>query len=506
MASQKPSRPPSPSTPLDRRSSVSRRHVLQGLSAVVGASALGCGEDSTLFPQATGAGGNGGAGGASNSSGQGGAGGNGGASNVDACTDDGGLSPEELLAEIDTIVVLCMENRSFDHYLGSLSLLEGRDINGLTGAESNPDPNGMPVSIFNMENFSPNDPPHNWDASHSQWNMGANDGFVIAHAGSFQHEVMGYHVREQLAATYALADNFAICEAWHASVMGPTWPNRCYMHGATSNGSKGNTPVVGFKSIFNVLDDADITHRNYYSDAPWCAGGYLYTSPSGLDTLEHFFTDAAAGTLPQFSFIDPKFFGAGANDDHPDHSIQLGQALIATIYSALAQSPQWNRCLFIVTYDEHGGFYDHVAPPTTVDERPEFTQLGFRVPTLIAGPFVRKGCSVKTQLEHVSIISSLTKRFGLPSMNARVDATNTVASAINPAYLRNPQAPAELPVIDVAMSQLRRRPQRIHHPELWEAAELGLIPAYLDGRKDSEAIARRVLEYGARLGAVRLHG
>jgi len=432
-----------------------------------------------------------------------GSGGTGGVGGGGSCSGDGGLSPEELLAPIETIVVLCMENRSFDHYLGSLQLIEGKAVDGLNGLESNPDPDGLPVLVHPLDDFTVDDPPHGWDAAHDQWNAGQNNGFVTAHAGATQDDVMGYHVRSQLPATYALADAFTVCDRWFASVLGPTWPNRYYLHGATSKGQTGNSPVFGFKSVFEVLDDAGVSHKNYYHDVAWATGAYFKLD--GLGTIESFFTAAQNGTLPSFCLIDPQFFGNGANDDHPDHDIQLGQALIASVYEALAQSPQWGKTLFVITYDEHGGFFDHVAPPTTVDGDADFEQLGFRVPALVAGPFVRKGCVVSTTFDHVAVLKTLARRFGLPSLNARMDAANDLSSCIDPAYLANPQPPAVLPPVPVSLSRVfRHPPRRVSQPELWTMAELGLIPSRLDRRAEGDAIARRVLDHGVRLGAVRL--
>jgi phospholipase C len=492
--------------------------VLGGLGGAFGAAALGCSDsESTPGGQSssatTGAGasssssGGAGVGGSSSSSGgQGGGGGAGGSGTQPSCTDLGGFTPEQLLAKVDTIVVLMMENRSFDHYFGSLSLLEGKTVDGLTGAESNLDPGGTPVDVFQLADETPADPPHGWDASHAQWNMGAMDGFVSEHAGPDQAQVMGYHLREQLPALYGLADAYALCERWFCSVLGPTWPNRFYLHGATSKGTKGNQPIFGgFTTIFDRLADAGLSHKNYFHDVAWSVGGYLKTA--GNAGIESFFSDAAAGTLPNFSVIDPQFFGPGANDDHPDHDITLGQALIASIYEALAQSPQWNRSMLVITYDEHGGFFDHVAPPTTVDSNAEFAQLGVRVPGLVIGPFARKGCVVSTTFEHVSVISTATRRWGLAPLNDRVTATEDLSSCLDPAYLDDPQPPVKLPAIDVSMSRLRARergPQRVHQPELWEMAELGLIPRHLDRRAQGPEITRAVLEWGRRLGAVRL--
>src|SRR5262249_3911563 len=152
---------------------------------------------------------------------------------------------------IDTFVVLCMENRSFDHYFGSLALVEGRaDVDGLTGAETNRAPDGATVAVHPLETYTPADPPHDWDSAHTQWDRGANDGFVIAHAGADQADVMGYHVRAQLPVSYALADQAALCHRWHCALLGPTWPNRFYLHAATSKGQKTNAPVTGLRTIW----------------------------------------------------------------------------------------------------------------------------------------------------------------------------------------------------------------------------------------------------------------
>jgi phospholipase C len=504
---------------------LTRRRVLGGLGAALGAATFGCSEADSTAPRdggtsGSGVGGADGAGGGSSAQGAGGAGGAQGAGSaqgasgaqgaggagggaVDHCTDSGGLSAAELLARIDTIVVLCMENRSFDHFLGSLRLREGWQVDGLTGMESNPAPDGTRVLPFEMDNFTPEDPPHSWDAAHRQWNLGMNDGFVVAHAGQNQHEVMGYHVRHHLPILYALADVSAVCDRWFSSVMGPTWPNRFYLHGGTSKGNKNNTPLTSFTSVFELLSDAGIPSRNYYHDVAWCAGGYFRFN--GVSGIERFFEDAATGLLPPFSIVDPQFFGPGANDDHPDHDVQLGQVLMASIYNALAQSPHWERCLFVITYDEHGGFFDHVPPPTTVDDDAQFVQLGFRVPGIVAGPFVRRGCVVSTQLEHVSMLRTLQTRFGLPSLNQRVDAANDLSSCIDPALFNNPQPPITLPELQVSMSRLAaRKEQRITQPELWDAAQRGLIPRHLDRRSEGLQITRRVLSHAERLGAVRL--
>ncbi|HTJ44716.1 MAG TPA: alkaline phosphatase family protein, partial [Kofleriaceae bacterium] len=321
---------------------LTRREALRGIGVAVGAAALGCGHEAqTSEPDASAPAPDAGAPPRPDA-------GPPDATPVTACTSTSSLTAKELLAGIDTFVVLMMENRSFDHYLGALRLVEGRaGVDGLTGGESNPAPDGSTVAVHPLDTFTPADPPHDWDPSHEQWNDGANDGFVKAHAGADQADVMGYYTRAQLPITYALADQVCVCQRWYASVMGPTWPNRFYLHCATSNGQKSNFPEPGLKSVFDQLSTAGISSKNYYHDLPWAAGGYQKLA--GLATIETFFSDAQAGTLPSFAIIDPQFSGAGANDDHPSHDVRMGQALIASVVAAMAQSPQWARSLLVIT-------------------------------------------------------------------------------------------------------------------------------------------------------------
>jgi len=464
--------------------------MLAGLGATTAAGLLGCGGDP------------------SDGSPDGGSGGDPDGPAVTACTATSTMTSSELLAHVETIVVLCMENRSFDHYLGSLRLAEGRaDVDGLAGTETNPASaaGGAPVSVHRLDDYTPEDPPHSWSACHAQWNGGANDGFVRAHAGATEADVMGYHVRKQLPVTYALADAGVVCNRWFASCLGPTWPNRFYLHGATSRGQKSNLPVLGFTSIFQRLAAKNIEATNYYSDVAWATGGY--GKLGGLGAIERFFEDAQAGNLPPFAIIDPAFAGGGANDDHPDHDIRLGQALISSVAAAIAQSPQWKRSLLVITYDEHGGFYDHVAPPETLDADAEFRRLGFRVPALVVGPTVRRGCAVDDVFEHSSVPATVTRRFGLEPLNPRAEAVNDLSSCIDPRRIGDPLPPPLVPTVSVSLSELARRQELARlrppsHPELMAAIDARRPPSALDRRADTDAIARRVLRWGERLGAV----
>lgn len=435
---------------------------------------------------------------------------------VDECAASD-LSPEQLLAGVEHVIVLMMENRSFDHYFGALKLLEGRAVDGLNGDEWNPSVGLGDVTVFKMDEFQPKDPPHSWDECHTQFNLGANNGFVFENEKinpGYAEQVMGYHVREHIPVLYALADNFALCDRWFAAVMGPTWPNRYYLNACTSGGGKSNLPKPFLKSLWHACDEAGLTSRIYFTDVPWVAGAFPLIptvwgklADSGLslgsltnpNNLDRFFKDAAAGDLPNFAVIDPGFT---SNDDHPDHNIQLGQILIGSIYKALAEGPAWHKTLLIITYDEHGGFYDHVPPPQTVDDEPEFRQLGFRVPSLVIGPHVRRGCVVSTQFEHCSVGATLMRRFGIAPLNQRMATANDVSSCINPAYLTDPQPPPPVPLVEVSIDEITARVGRTtSQPELFARAGVRLDD---DFRRRTVDATIRLLHHAQRLGVARL--
>jgi phospholipase C len=502
--------------------------VLQGLGGA--AVAVGCGssDESTGRPPGSGGGGLGGdagaggiaqgGGGGVGTGGSGGSGGEGGAP-VD-CEDSLGLSPQELLAPIEHIVVLCMENRSFDHYLGgSLALVEGRpDVDGLTGAETNPHPQDGPIAVHPMMNLQPVNPPHQWDPVHAQWNLGEMDGFVQASldenpGNPAYDEVMGYYVRDQVPIHHALADAYALANAYFCSVLGGTWPNRFYLHGATSMGQKQNLPILnGFASIWPALENQGVTRRNYHGDIPWALGAYL--KQDDLAPYAQFEIDAAAGTLPNFSLIDPRFFGAGANDDHPTNAnVPLAQALISDVYTTLAQSPVWDKCLFVLTYDEHGGFYDHVPPPISGDDLVDFNHMGVRVPAVIAGPYVRQGCAVNTVVDHVAVLATLATKWGLAPLTTRMSTSNDLSSFIDPTRVqgRIPRAPITLPQLSVSAAAIAAHAKRLargeipaQHPELIEALrQHGILKTVLR-KLDHDASLQHHLERAEKRGVIRL--
>ena len=425
----------------------------------------------------------------------------------DACTTESDLTLPQLLANVEHIIVLCMENRSFDHYFGARKLIEGQsDVDGLVGGEFNLDQQGNAIETFHLTNYTPDDPPHGWDAVHAQWNGGANDGFVIehqkTHGDAVKHEVMGYHVREDLPVHYALADEYALCDRWFCSLLGPTWPNRYYLHCGTSDGKTTNTPpLLGPKTIQDACKDAGISNNNYYVDVPWKWGAFPLLGFAGTEGLDGFFDRLDNGSLEQVVIIDPGFT---SNDDHPDHDISLGQALIATLYQALAQSQYWEKSLFIITYDEHGGFFDHVAPPTTPDaDGPDYQQQGFRVPSLVIGPHVRKGCVVHEVFDHASFAATVTRKFSMAELNERTAGVNDLGACIDPNKIDDPQPPAPLPKITIDVKKVMARVGvTTSQEELFRATGNWPITPEFTAREREKML--RLLERGERLGALSL--
>jgi phospholipase C len=362
----------------------------------------------------------------------------------------------ELPPGIDHIVFVMMENRSFDHYFGSLSLDEGReDVDGLVPGLQNVSPQGTHEPYALDGDWCPPDPPHGWGSCHDQFAAGANSGFADEYHQRHGDAVdaglvMGYATRETLPVMYALADHYTLCDHWHCALLGPTWPNRLYAHGAQSQGATGNDLDGGqftMRTVWSQLFEAGIDFGYYYSDLPFLAlfeeaGEWV---DQHIHQIDAFYDACEAGTLPAVSFVEPAF---SFNDDHPPHHPLLGQMFLATIHNALASSPQWGRTLLIITYDEHGGFYDHVPPPTTEDDRAAegFDQLGFRVPALICGPWVKPGFVDHTLYSHSSWIAQVQAQHGLEPLTARNAAANDLSNALD-LERSEPLAPAELPII-----------------------------------------------------------
>ncbi|KAJ4979175.1 hypothetical protein NE237_009955 [Protea cynaroides] len=361
---------------------------------------------------------------------------------------------------IKTIVVIVMENRSFDHIFGWLKSTRP-EIDGLTGKESNrlsvSDPNSQEVFVSDEAIFVDSDPGHSFQAIRQQVfgsedtsaNPAPMNGFVQEAASMSEdmpRTVMSGFKPELVPVYTALANEFAVFDRWFASVPTSTQPNRFYVHSATSHGCQSNVRkdlIHGFpqKTIFESVEENGLSYGIYYQNIP--AALFL----KSLRKLKHminfhsyglkFKLHAKLGKLPNYSVIEQRYFDVKldpANDDHPSHDVALGQKFVKEVYETLRKSPQWNETALLITYDEHGGFYDHVPTPVAGVPSPDgiigpapfyfkFDRLGVRVPTILISPWIEKGLVIHepngptqySQFEHSSIPATVKKLFNLKS-------------------------------------------------------------------------------------------
>jgi phospholipase C len=347
---------------------------------------------------------------------------------------------------IDTVVVLMMENRSVDHYMGWLAadatyLENGRRRYGDTFAydglqrTSYLDPaTALPAETYDIvsQHGADNayrgcgfgDPGHGWSAGRAQ-----RDGGFLAPGSGNDHFALSYYNPDSLPMHSLLARNFTTFDRYHCSVLGPTYPNREYMHSAQSGGIKSNDlpPQIGYPTgfdwptIWDKLMAAGVSCGYYFVDLPVVALWGPRLAPVA-HPIEHYFADAAAGTLPKVVFLDPGFTTGFRTDDHPHADIRAGQKYLLDVFKAFHSSPQWAKGAFFVTYDEWGGFFDHVAPPLLADDRASandannFGQAGFRVPTMMASPYAQPGYVDHRLYDHTSILRFIEWRYlGAPA-------------------------------------------------------------------------------------------
>jgi phospholipase C len=357
------------------------------------------------------------------------------------------------LNKIEHIVVLVMENRSFDHMLGYLKLEGGRtDVDGLTADMSNTfKGQTFRVHLLPQPSFKrKQDPCHEGRCVDRQLENN-NGGFVSNYAEEHGDDpagglVMGFYNGSTLPVYDHLARNFCVCDRWFCSVRGATWPNRLYAVTGRADGSRNNKkiPVYDLPSFVRHLDANKVSWRWYshdfatlrLTDGKFRVGRFknfaFFDSRTDLGDTS-FLEDATSGNLASVSWIDP-FFGHlnrfRQNDDHPPANVMAGQELALKLYNAVVTGPLWKKTLLVIVYDEHGGLYDHVAPPPAEDDSPSFRHYGVRVPAFVVSPFVERGKASSMLFDHTSIIKTILLRFcrkpdgSIPDMGARVRSAN----------------------------------------------------------------------------------
>jgi phospholipase C len=398
------------------------------------------------------------------------------------------------LDSIDHVVLVMLENRSFDHMLGFL-YPKSDNFDGLDGTESNTEAQGNKATVFkitpDMQNayyFPLANPTEGYEATNDQLfssqtpptsGKAANDGFVTSFAKELQHpkhsldpklagampaSIMGMYAAETLPVLSGLAKGFAMCDGWFASVPTQTVPNRAFAVAGTSLGLTVNPayriPAFNTPSVFGKLADKKQTWKIYgYSGDPLTSHDFPDTVQPGpygevvsVSGFARFQSDAANGKLAAFSYIEPEWAtypratgtpaGAQAkdehnfhieNDQHPVSNLAVGEKLLYDVYQALRNGPAWEKTLLIITYDEHGGNYDHVHPPTGATAPDgvigpsgfDFTRFGVRVPAVFVSPLIPEGTILhapndgRPPFDHTSIIATLRARFDLGPLGNR---------------------------------------------------------------------------------------
>jgi phospholipase C len=411
----------------------------------------------------------------------------------------------DCLPQIRHIVVLMMENHSFDNYLGVLGRGDGlpTDEDGSVSM-ANPTSNGVavPAKPLRSTRQKVGVPTQSWEASHTQWNNGANDGFAraveVCTPGADPATAMGYWTEAELPFYHALARTFPLADRWFSSCLGPTFPNRRFLLSGTANGLTTDklTEILDYPAngtIFDLLSSHHISWANYHSvshQRPLLArlvgihghrlGRYVrglthqlqgdsreakaFLQFSGdayplglirylahLRTVDRFCRDAADGTLPAVSIVDPDF---RANSEENPQDITAGQAFAARVIKAAMGGADWMGTLLVWCYDEGGGYYDHVPPPAAVEPdevQPDvdgpwrFNRYGFRVPAVVVSPYARPDYTSHVVRDHTSVLKLIERKWNLPPMTARDAAADDLLDMVDfeaaPAFAIPPDLP-----------------------------------------------------------------
>jgi phospholipase C len=320
---------------------------------------------------------------------------------------------------IEHLVIACQENRSFDHYYGYAPQVQAAGF-GPPAGYSQPDGQGGSVAPFEFTALSTPDIGHSWNAVHGEWNSGAMDGFYTTDGIN----CMGYYTASELPFYYSLFDNSALCANYHCSLLGPTWPNRFYFAAGTSGGITTNGiwgyGVFDYPIILDLLDAAGVSWRIYnmnWDSVPFGNTDNVFVfwqnfahDQRTLGSKGSFLNDARLGRLPQVSWLVSSF--AHHKDEHPPADVSVGMGLQEELITGLRESPLWQSSAYLLTYDEHGGYFEHVPPPQL-----DAYGLSIRVPLWVISPFAKTG-PVQSALpaEHSSTLKLIEALHGLPTL------------------------------------------------------------------------------------------
>ena len=317
---------------------------------------------------------------------------------------------------IQHIIIDLQENRSFDHYYGFAPFAGAF---GVPAGYTQPDGSGGNVAPYHFTSLSTPDIGHSWTATHREWNGGAMDGFFTTDGIN----AMGFYTAQDLPFYYSLHDTSTLCVNYFCSLLGPTWPNRFYTAAGTSGGITTNGiwgyGVFDYPIILDLLDAANVSWKVYNVGMDSVPFGntdnvFVFWKRFANDQRAHrpkqeFFQDLKQDTLPNVSWIIPSF--ARGWDEHPPADVSVGMGIVQELVDGLRNSSSFASSAYIHTYDEAGGYFDHVAPPQV-----DAYGLGIRVPTWIISPFAKPGHLEPTVYEHTSTLKFIEAVFNLPTL------------------------------------------------------------------------------------------
>ena len=361
------------------------------------------------------------------------------------------LPPTGVDAPFDHVVLLMMENRTFDHLLGWLPGADGRQ-EGLTFTDAE----GTTYPTYELtpdfQGCSYEDPDHSFAGGLVHLEGGRGGGFLKT-ADPGDTYPIGYYTESARPVMSALARNYTVCDNYFSAVLGQTFPNRIYQQAGRTDRSENTFDQCMLPTIWDRLADAGLEGREYFHDLPTLGLWYDKYLPL-MRPFDQFLVDAAAGDLASYTLIDPAALGeieGVSNDDHPHADLRAGDELFSTIYHALRNGPKWDRTVFVINYDEWGGFYDHVIPPradaddsVVPGSQFDFHLRGFRVPCLVISPFAPAAVSHAGPFDHASVMKLVEWRFGLEPVAARDAAANNLAEVLDlssPARTDRPDVP-----------------------------------------------------------------
>jgi phospholipase C len=337
---------------------------------------------------------------------------------------------------IDHVVVVMMENRSFDHILGWLPGADGKQA-GLTYFDRAALPHDTHALAPDYQGCGHPDPDHSYAGARVEYDGGACDGWM--RAGNNDEFAIGYYGANDVPFYAGAATDWTACDRYFAAIMAPTFPNRMYQHAAQTDRLSNTFQLSTLPTIWDRLSAAGLTGRYYFQDAPFLGlWGTKYVPISR--PYRSFLLACASGLLPHVSYVDPRFIEeltGTTSDDHPNADIRNGQAFLNQVYTAVTTSPAWPRTLLVINYDEWGGFFEHVPPPAA--PIPAATRAagdtdgrrGFRVPCLVISPFSARRLVAHNVFDHTSVLRFIEWRWDLDPLTVRDATANNLADVLD---------------------------------------------------------------------------